>query len=1537
MGLPKSDPRPMTAWARLADELLSFLELREAEVLAWGFYGPTFSPADVETALEREAPPELLEAWSRWASEAGGGTGVDAALEQMASQGLLFRLDSGGFRTRFGETVRLLAHLKQRFSDKDWATAPRLVSDVKLHLNRRRYPKRSVNADAAWKTIEASATNSELQRALFYALAALPDRQLDFAGFQTRAFERVMAQYAAPRSHPTATVVTAGTGSGKTKAFYVPAFLSIAAEVARDARSFTKIIAVYPRNVLLEDQLREALSELQKINVEMRRRGSRPLTIGALTGDTPWEEQFLPHRLGGLAFEQYKRSRWKRSGAACIVPLVRSPSDGSSDLLWRDEDRLAGRVALYRKGEADPDVPTDTLVITRDQITSTPPDVLFVSVEMLNRELSNPQFNRVFGIGQHSAPRLLLLDEAHSFAGATGAQSAWVIRRWMHWARARNLHAVALSATLKDAPAHIAAILGISPNDVVEHRPLEHEFESEGMEYNAALKGDALSGASLLATTIQSAMVLARTLTPRTRPQGGNYLGSAFYGTKIFGFTDNLDSVNRWLGNLKDADGAKRLSQFRLDPAFRNPATHLPQSVRRRIDEEGQWWELCRRLGFDLNGVLSISRTSSQDPGVEAASDIVVATSSLEVGFDDPNVGAMLHHKSPRSMSSFIQRKGRAGRRRGVRPWTVVVLSDYGADRAAFHRAERLFQPEIDDIVLPMANPFVRRVQATYFLLDWLGQNVRQGSVYKSLKASGKAFPGFAATRHGAQKALADFIGQGSAWERFQKQLRILFRARSNEPADAESFHALLWEPPKALLRHAVPTLLRQLEHRWRVAGDPAEREDGTADRPLAHFLPKATFESLDVAEVSLRVQRVPRQPPDVERVSVSRAFQEAAPGHVSKRFEPREREPGLWMSASDKLVEAVPPPLIARQEAWPESLWVGNVGGIQVYQPQAVDLCPRPRKVLDTSSGAWKWESHVDWVGEARETVGWSSRAFAAAFKPLTTHLQRDFAAARIIRFTRECRYEIGFDPRLTGNRQPQLGVIRVGPSSEGAAEGVGYAQEVDALSIEVRPEYLTGLTSLPDAVVDSLRADYFRHRVLQDSRLTALVNPFLAEWLCQTSIAMLTATALTKREPIPQARNRLSGLRAGAARKVLESMFEAQDVQTGDAVKARVRDRVLAAWQNPVISQCVEEAEAALFEPPGPDFFDWCRQRHLSSLLHAFKAAATMLVPSLSEDDIQADVFGREGRVFLVLSETNSGGIGEIEQVADQLDRRWLEFEDAILHRLSRCERDARTANLLGVAAGTAVPGGPIEGAFESVRGATGLVAIGAAKHELRGALAGEGLQSHRASVVSVVSTLLRPGSRPETDRAHRLLNRLWRKWEYKVRLALDPRVVAYVVAHRPAGSRRLTALLARLGGERPNDAQIHSVVQQFLFSSCTHSCRECLDDSHRYYTLAPASRFISSYWLDNEEETIDYGPASGDVLVAKVVRALQRQGRAKLKVPHAQLSGASSFLFQLLATDVSTDHAMVSVSLKRVERLGADWIMDLRFQEGQTFGHA
>ena len=102
----------------------------------------------------------------------------------------------------------------------------------------------------------------------------------------------------------------------------------------------------------------------------------------------------------------------------------------------------------------------------------------------------------------------------------------------------------------------------------------------------------------------------------------------------------------------------------------------------------------------------------------------MVATSSLEVGVDDPNVGAVIQHKSPRNMASFLQRKGRGGRSKYMRPWTSVVLSDYGRDRLSYQSYDLLFNPELKIQPIPLESSYIQHIQGVYSLFDYLASKL---------------------------------------------------------------------------------------------------------------------------------------------------------------------------------------------------------------------------------------------------------------------------------------------------------------------------------------------------------------------------------------------------------------------------------------------------------------------------------------------------------------------------------------------------------------------------------------------------------------------------------------------------------------------------------------------------------------------------------------------------------------------------------------------------------------------------------------------
>ena len=238
--------------------LLDELERKEVRSLTWGYTDGSFSSTQVLNLASKVLKDD---------KDSGS---AEDLVEDLIEKKLIFEFE-GRIRTRFAETLRLLVRLRQLFPGRPWPGAPRLVSDFRVDLRRRRYPQRDRDAVRIAQDHPVVLATSPMRRRLWAALTA--ESKLTLAGFQERAIVRILSP-----GQEAGTIVTAGTGSGKTMAFYLPALLAIADQVRADD-FWTKTLAVYPRNELLKDQFAEAYQQCRKLDhilVEDKRAYSGP-------------------------------------------------------------------------------------------------------------------------------------------------------------------------------------------------------------------------------------------------------------------------------------------------------------------------------------------------------------------------------------------------------------------------------------------------------------------------------------------------------------------------------------------------------------------------------------------------------------------------------------------------------------------------------------------------------------------------------------------------------------------------------------------------------------------------------------------------------------------------------------------------------------------------------------------------------------------------------------------------------------------------------------------------------------------------------------------------------------------------------------------------------------------------------------------------------------------------------------------------------------------------------------------------------------
>jgi ATP-dependent helicase YprA (DUF1998 family) len=249
-------------------------------------------------------------------------------------------------------------------------------------------------------------------------------------------------------------VVTTGTGSGKTEAFLLPILARLASEAHDVPSSFAtpslRAILLYPMNALVNDQLGR---------------------LRLLFGDS---------RVAGLFTAWAKRpARFARYTSRTLYPGVRTPKkDGvrlksverfyisllqrAADPAAPDGERAASLIANLRKRgkwPAKPDLEAwfgspgqhwknrhgefqrailradDPELLTRHEVLTNPPDILVTNYSMLEYMLMRPLERPIFDatrnwLAANPDQRLLLVvDEAHLYRGAAGAEVALLLRR----------------------------------------------------------------------------------------------------------------------------------------------------------------------------------------------------------------------------------------------------------------------------------------------------------------------------------------------------------------------------------------------------------------------------------------------------------------------------------------------------------------------------------------------------------------------------------------------------------------------------------------------------------------------------------------------------------------------------------------------------------------------------------------------------------------------------------------------------------------------------------------------------------------------------------------------------------------------------------------------------------------------------------------------------------------------------------------------------------------------------------------------------
>jgi hypothetical protein len=1343
--------------------VLTSLELAEAPLLTWGVTDGAFSEAEALELLASEFP-EL---------------DPDDLLDALETSRLIRMLDGQRLRTRSAETVRLAASLRQWFHGRDWRTAPSLVSDFRFVTAPRGVPDRSaVTAAALLSSLKStSADNTDLDQAV---LEILGERTV--SSFQARATQRLLEAVSSGRS--TGTVITAGTGAGKTLSFYLPALAHLLSSHAPS--TCPRIVAIYPRTELLRDQLSSLMETLDRLHTL---RGQVP-SVGVLYGASPFSRSHAEAHGG-----------WRKQGADLVSPILSCPTCGGQ-LVWPAQKDLLECDKCARQ------LGGDRFAFIRRSMTSSPPDILFTTTEMVNRNLGHRPTRRLLVGDSSGAPEFILLDEIHTYSGTHGAQVANLLRRW----RAELGHPstfVGLSATLADPVGFFSELTGLSTGEVTLVTPSPDEMVEVGREYMLVVRGNPASQTSLLSTTIQTAMLVRRMLDPD--PAGPS---NGLFGSKVFAFTDDLDIVNRLHHQLADAEGWQR------DGVSQRPTGSLARlrssgTDNRDRDDAGQLWELAQLLGT-VNVPSRIGLTTSQAAGVDARADIVVATASLEVGFDDPDVGAVVQHKAPRDAAQFLQRKGRAGRDPTMRPWTVVVLSDYGRDRLAFQGYEALASPVVSPARLPLRNRVLLKIQGAWALLDMLGRECGSNTVERVLSGKSNAPEDLRRLQR-----VVDELMTPVGLERLVGHLR-----RSLSISDDEA-RSVVWDAPRALATAVLPTLHRTL-------AVTREGDDGTAGRPpLWEFAPSSLFASLLTPEVRLVSAR--RFNPEVDDEffeSVGRALRLFAPGRVSYRYAPRGRGQRVWTAPPEVTDDSYSVEHFL--ESCDDIDVPADAGVSRLVSPQTMRLTSPPAAVPDMAYGHLTWRLSTRFAGTPLLLDVPARSQWTGVVDGLEAYTHRYGCPLTITRFATE----VVVDRRTREHPLPTTHAL----SYEGEAAGIGFSMEVDGLRCMLRLPELDHASSATDALVRALRPMWLEHLADVDPALSDLVpSKFQRAWLAQLLTSGLTSLAASRNVTLSEAVEALNDSELGeqlveAANEIFSTEPTDDTIGTGHPPERLLADVIRDASDDRVRAWLRRNASVLWLPVESLGWSHWIGERFLATVGSAAIQAAQLLCPENDASELRLEVVLRPDEASpvgeILILEDEPGGSGIVEALIDRYMDDPRSFWNLVAASLQEGDQERVDSALRAFLTGLTDP--ELRVAADRVRQATGLASLTQSWHDLRRAMFQRGLPTDASVVAAIATRVLRSGSGAATETLMEELLSLWDGLELRLGIELELRVFALIASRQPEIARQLDALVA--SGNRSSGWAYSQVVG--LLWNRGAKLRSSALQSYNAYTPLPAT---------------------------------------------------------------------------------------------------
>lgn len=300
-------------------------------------------------------------------------------------------------------------------------------------------------------------------------------------------------------------VVMTGTGSGKTECFLLPILGKLAREAQTKGAEFgatpaMRAMILYPMNALVNDQLGRLrlLFGDPRVVAKFSEWSGRPARFARYTSRTLYpgvrdekkdKERLVPigeYYVHNLELSEAATSPEQEAAEALVHQLKkRGKWPAKPDLVaWYGKKGSRWRHPNNGPFKRCVTLPGDPELVTRHEVQEAPPDVLVTNYSMLEymlmRPLERPIFDRTRDwLKENPRERfLLVIDEAHLYRGAAGAEVALLIRRLRMrlGIPAERLQVICTSASFKNPEYAVKFGAQLTGKDPADFRQVEGDL-----------------------------------------------------------------------------------------------------------------------------------------------------------------------------------------------------------------------------------------------------------------------------------------------------------------------------------------------------------------------------------------------------------------------------------------------------------------------------------------------------------------------------------------------------------------------------------------------------------------------------------------------------------------------------------------------------------------------------------------------------------------------------------------------------------------------------------------------------------------------------------------------------------------------------------------------------------------------------------------------------------------------------------------------------------------------------------------------------